>query len=108
MNSEPTNDLAPVKAETLADTDGLPGIIPILGELKPGALVTEKGLALLFKRHPASIKRMIHRGELPRPCRMAGSNTWTAGAIVRHVEARMEEAAREAERMEQKLARLSP
>lgn len=104
--TEITTDFSPV--ENLPDQGDLPGIIPLLGELKPGSLITEKGLARLFKRHPASIKRMVQRGELPPPCRMAGSNTWTAGALVRHIEKRLEQAAQEQERLSRKLAQLSP
>jgi len=86
----------------------LPGIVSTLGELGPGAVVTEEGLARLFSRHPASIKRAVQRGELPPPCRLFGRNTWTAGALVRHIEARLDEAARQATKMAQKLTRLSP
>lgn len=99
MTEETSPDLASLEIE---------GIIPLLGELKPGALVTEKGLARIFKRHPASIKRMVQRGELPLPCRMAGAPTWTAGSILRHIEARLERAAKESERLSQRLAKLSP
>ena len=41
-----------------------------------------------------TIKRAVERGELPRPVRLMGKNTWTAGAIVRHLEARLEAEAR--------------
>jgi len=94
--------------DNLPEAGDLPGIIAELGELGPGALVTEEGLACLFDRHPASIKRAVRRRELPPPCRLLGGNIWTAGVLVRHFEKRLEEAAKEAERMAQKLARLSP
>ena len=93
------------------DDDGsnrLPGVIAELGELQPGAIVTEEGLARLFSRHPTSVKRAVQRGELPPPCRMFGNNTWTVGSLIRHVEGRLDEAAKEAEQMAQKIRRLSP
>lgn len=43
--------------------DELPGIIAALGELGLGAIITEGGMAHLFKRHLASIKRAVLRGE---------------------------------------------
>ncbi|MBI2503263.1 MAG: hypothetical protein HYW07_08515 [Candidatus Latescibacteria bacterium] len=103
-----TTDLAPVEVENLPDPGESPGIIAALGELGPGAIITEGGMAHLFKRHPASIKRAVLRGELPPPTRLLGSSAWTVGAVVRHIEKRLETAAREAERMARKLARLSP
>ena len=72
------------------------GIIAALGELGDGALVTEKGLAGIVGCKPVSIRRAVQRGELPAPIKMFGKHTWTVGAIVRHVETRLEEAAREA------------
>lgn len=101
-------EFSPVDVEDLGDSTGLPGIIAILGELGPGAIITEAGMARLFDRHPVSIKRAAQRGELPPPCRLLGGNVWTVGALVRHIEKRLEQAAKEAERMAQKLARLSP
>jgi hypothetical protein len=103
-----SDELAPVEVESLPDPGELPGIIALLGELKPGAILTEEGVARLFDRHPTSIKRAVQRGELPPPVKLLGQPAWTAGTIVRHIEGRLEKAAREAERMAQKLARLSP
>ncbi len=101
-------DHDPVETEGSSDPDEMPGVIAILGELKPGAILTEAGLARLFSRHASSVKRAVRRGELPPPCRLFGSNAWTAGALVQHIEQRLEAAAKEASRMAQKLARLSP
>ena len=85
-----------------------PGIIATLGELKPGAVITEEGVAFLFKRHVTSIKRAVLRGELPPPCRMFGGNVWTAGVVLTHIEARLAEAAKEAEALQRKIRELSP
>jgi hypothetical protein len=87
---------------TPTDTPELPGVYAAIGALPPGALVTEDGLAgLLGKECRESIKRAVARGELPYPVRLMGKNTWTAGAIVRHVEDRLESEAR-------KVAKLRP
>jgi hypothetical protein len=77
----------------------LPGIFATIGALPAGALVTEEGLALLFDKCTASIKAAVERGELPRPARLMGKNTWTAGAIVRHHEARLDAEARKFSRL---------
>lgn len=96
----------PIEMEN--DRQILPGIIALLGELKPGAIVTEEGVARLFNRHVASVKRAVQRGELPPPCRLFGSNTWTAGTLIGHIEKRLEEAAKEIEHIERKMKDLAP
>src|SRR5262245_19259946 len=82
----------------LADAHSLPGIIAVLGELKPGTVITEEGMAHLFHRHVVSVKRAVQRGELPPPCRLFGAQVWTAGILIRHIERRLEQAAKEAEK----------
>jgi predicted DNA-binding transcriptional regulator AlpA len=74
-----------------------------LGALPPGTLITEKALAQLLGRSVKSIKRAVARGELPPPVRLVGASRWTAGAIVRHVEKRLEDAASQAQREKQRL-----
>lgn len=103
-----TDESDPTPAEGQDPAEVLPGIIALLGELKPGAILTEEGMARLFNRHVASVKRAVARRELPPPCRLFGGNAWTAGAIIRHIEARLEQAAKEAERLSQRIAKLSP
>ena len=68
------------------------GIIAELGELPPGAFVSEGGLARMAGKHKVSIKRAVDRGELPPPVKFLGECGWTAGAIVRHIEKRLEAA----------------
>ncbi len=97
----------PLGAEEL-EAGNLPGVVVTLGTLGAGAVVTEAGLARLFRRHPASVKRAVQRGELPAPCRLFGQAAWTAGVLVRHIEGRLERAAKETERNARKLAQLSP
>ena len=86
----------------------LPGVVKELGELGPGAFVTEVGLARLLNRCPTSIKRAVSRGELPPSARLCGGPVWTVGAIIRHIEKRLKVAAREAEKMARKISELSP
>ena len=102
------NDLALVDTDRLSEAHSLPGIIAMLGELKPGAIVTEEGVAHLFNRHVTSVKRAVQRGELPPPCRLFGASVWTAGALVRHIESRLEHAAKDVERTVQRIATLAP
>jgi len=90
-NSDVNNDNA---GDSVPGTE-LPGVFAQIGALPPGALVTEEGLArLLGKKCTASIKDAVERNEFPRPARLMGKNTWTAGAIIRHHEARLEAEAR--------------
>lgn len=76
-----------------------PGIIAVIGALPSGAFITEVGLADILDKCTASIKAAVERGELPRPVRLMGKNTWTAGAIVRHHETRLENEARKFTRL---------
>lgn len=85
----------------------LPGVVAELGQLGASAVITEEGVARLFSRHPASVKRAVQRGELPEPIRMFGQSTWTVGVLIGHIEKRLEKAAKEAEREASRIARLS-
>ena len=70
------------------------GIFAAIGALPAGAVVTEDGLAKMWGKCKASIKAAVERGELPRPVRLMGKNSWTAGSIIRFHEQRMEVEAR--------------
>ena len=83
---------AAVETEHHAAPDS--GIFAELGALPAGAMITEDGLARIFGKCKASIKAAVERNEFPRPSRLMGKNTWTAGAIIRHHEERMEADAR--------------
>jgi hypothetical protein len=107
MNETGSNKLA-LGIDSIADVQGLPGIIAALGEMMPGTIVTEEGLAQLFKRHVVSVKRAVERGELPPPCRLFGASVWTAGVLIRYIEHRLDNAAQEAERDAQRTRKLSP
>ena len=99
-------DLADVT--TPEETPDPPGIVRELGELPPGAILQEQALAGMFQRDPVSIKRAVGRGELPVPVRMFGKPTWTAGAILAHIEARLETAKEEAAKDAARIAKLRP
>jgi len=92
----------------LDETAALPGIIPVLGELGNGAVIMEEGMAHLFKRHMTSVKRAVQRGELPPPTRLFGKNAWTVRSIISHIEDRLTREAKDRERLERRLAKLSP
>ena len=71
------------------------GIYTELAMLPPRTLITEDGLARLFgKGCRETVKRAIERGELPRPVRLMGRNTWTIDIIVNHIEDRLAAEAR--------------
>jgi hypothetical protein len=101
------NDFLPTDIENLADGNSLLGIVAVLGELKPAAIITEEGVARLFNRHVASVKRAVQRRELPPPTRLFGQNVWTVGVLIRHIETRLDQAAKDAERTAQRIATLS-
>jgi hypothetical protein len=96
------------RREGAADTSHFPGVLAALGEMKPGTIVSEEGLAQLFKRHVVSVKRAVERAELPPPCRLFGTNVWTAGALLRYIEKQLDKAAQDAEREAQRKRNLSP
>jgi hypothetical protein len=108
MEKHVQNGAAPFDAEGVMDEHSMPGIIAALGELQPGAIVTEEGMARLFHRHVVSVKRAVERGELPPPCRLFGTRVWTAGALIRYIERQLDKAAQEAEREAQRIQHLSP
>ena len=79
-----------------------------IGQLPAGAIIMEEDLARIFGRHPVSVKRAVARGELPPPARLFGKPSWTAGAILAHLEGRLEAAKRDAEKAAARFARMSP
>lgn len=84
------------------------GVVRDLGDLPPGAIVTEEGLARIFRRHHVSIKRAVQRGELPPSVRLFGVPVWTVDAIRQHLRQRLEKALKENEQMARKSVKLSP
>ncbi len=97
-----------VMKETKMGRVGDPGIIRTIGDLPPGALIRKDELARMFNRDPVSIDRAVGRGELPPPTRLLGRPVWMAGSIVRHLQSRLEAAARERREQEEKLVQMQP
>jgi hypothetical protein len=83
------------------------GVVKELGELGSGAVISESGLADMLNRHRKSIKRAVRRGELPPPTKLLGKPVWTAGAIVKHIEGRLEKAQKDADKMSAKITKLA-
>ena len=84
------------------------GIVAILAEMPPEAIIDEAGLARIFGRHPVSIKRAVKRHELPPGVRLFGKPTWTARAILEHLNRRLDEAKKDAERLAKRISALTP
>ena len=82
-------------------------IVSALGDLPPDAVITEDGLAKMFCRHRASIRRAVERGELPPAVKLFGKPCWTIRAIRDHMAKRLEQAQRESDRLNQKAKQLS-
>jgi len=72
----------------------LPAYIEELGKLPPGAIISEKGMAQFFNRCVESVKRAVRRGELPPPTPLFNGKVWTAGVVLKHIESRLESAAK--------------
>ena len=88
----------------VAGTQGAPanssarGILNALTGLLPGSIIiTEAALARVLGKHQISIKRAVQRGELPPSVHFCGEPAWTVDSLVRHLEARLEKAKKEAE-----------
>jgi predicted DNA-binding transcriptional regulator AlpA len=60
-----------------------------LDDLGENTIIDEANLAKLFGKCRASIKRSVARGELPRPVRLFGQDTWLAGLVAAHIRARL-------------------
>jgi len=85
----------------------LPGIMG-LAALPPETPLDRADLARMLGKCETSIMRAVKRGELPRPVRLMGRPTWTARAILNHLTARLDAAAREREKLAAKVHALRP
>lgn len=65
-------------------------MVVALAALPAGSVVKASTLAEMFHVHRCTIRRGVRRGELPAPTKLFGASCWTAGAILRHLEARQE------------------
>lgn len=93
-----------VQSNLMHDSDVECNIVDELAALPENALIPEKALAKIFSCSTTTIKRAVERGELPQPVRMFGKPSWTAGGILRHVNARLETAQKQHDDDMQRLA----
>jgi hypothetical protein len=94
--------------ESREDANNCTGIIHKLGELRADTVLSEEALAKMFGRHRVSIKRAVSRGELPPSVRLFGEPVWTVQALRDHLNHRLEEAKKEAERLQRRISALTP
>lgn len=83
------------------------GVVRELGELPPHTVVSEEALAKMFRRHRASIKRAVERGELPPSVRLFGEPVWTVQSLRDHMNRRLEAAKKEAEQLQRRISQIS-
>ena len=86
----------------------LSGVVTTLAELPERSMLDEAAMAKVFGVVPRTIRRMVTRHELPPPIPVAGKSSWFAGRVLDHLEARAEQAAKDAEKVIAKIARISP
>jgi len=65
-----------------SDSVVLPVRFSALAAVPANAPIQLDELARMLRRHPASIKRAVKRGELPEGVVFMGKKTWTAGQIL--------------------------
>jgi len=99
-NHETPITTLPTAGSTDFDANEDTGAILVIGAMPPGAILTKDRLARIFNRGQVSIDRAVARGELPHPAKLLGSERWTSGSIIRHIEKRMAEAAEDAKTIE--------
>jgi hypothetical protein len=93
------------------ESQDLPGVIGDLARLPGNTIISLDYLAkVVFKVCPKTIRRSIRRGEIPPPVALPGraKASWTVGVLLSHIQARLERAARERERLERKVEALAP
>ena len=80
-------------------------IIVALAELPRDTPIDKAALAGFADCCIKSVNRAIQRGELPPPVPWMGKPTWTAGAVLGHLNNRLEEAKQKAEQEAERLKR---
>jgi hypothetical protein len=63
-------------------------VVTEIATLPAGAVLDEVALARILGRTKRSLQRAVNRGDLPPGFLFLGRRTWTAGAILRRIEAR--------------------
>ncbi|MDP6355696.1 MAG: helix-turn-helix domain-containing protein [Planctomycetota bacterium] len=83
-------------------------LVDELAQLPDKAILDEKHLAGLLKKHPRTIQRMVERGELPPPAGFANHKVWLVSHILSYLENALAKAAQEAEREAARISKFSP
>jgi len=86
------------------------GLVPLfleLGNWPEGSVLSEGDLANILGKNKVSIKRAIERGELPSPTRLMGQCVWTVGAIIKHIESRLQTEAERKESLDRTVSKFS-
>lgn len=96
-----------VDPQQITEDDKFDGIIRELGSLPEHTVLYECALAAIFRRHRVSIRRAVERGELPPGVKTFGEQAWTVKAIREHFAERLAKAAKEADKLKQRIDKLS-
>ena len=83
-------------------------LVDALAKLPAKAVLDEKRLAALIRKHPKTVQRMIARGELPPPIDFAKHKVWLVCHILDHLENALKAAAKKAEIESIRIAKFSP
>ena len=79
------------------DNDTREGLtITRLAELPARAIIDKTALAGILSCEPRTITNLVARGEIPPPVTLCKRSVWTPGAILDHLERRLESALDEA------------
>jgi predicted DNA-binding transcriptional regulator AlpA len=97
----------PAPPEIEPHTPDTPGVIDALARYPGNTIFTLEAVARIFGRSPKSIYRATRAGQLPPPVRLFGRASWTAGSILTHLQNRLEQAQRQADKEARRLAQLS-
>lgn len=74
-------------------------VVRTLADLPPRSLITEAGLAEVFSVSGRTVRRMVNRGQLPPPVKLADRNTWMVGLLLDYLEEQMQQAVSEGKRI---------
>lgn len=90
-----------------SETGGIEKGLEALNQMKPDDLISEAGLARIFRRIEKSVKRARDRQELPPFAPMFGGNVLTVRKIIQHIERRIEASERDAVEATRRVTKLS-
>ena len=82
--------------------------IPTMSEVAPEAVLSLAEMCRILGRSRWALSRAVERGELPPPVRFLGRRAWVAGAVVRHLQQRQDEAMRQQATMARRVVAMQP